>query len=563
MLAAGFEITPLTIGTSLCLFLVASYIHTIIEYKRARAVIGTGKLAPQYPLLLSYLECIACILWDSPGFLRRVTSYCGERVSSRICLIPGLDVHIFQDSETIREIWRNSAKMSTQQVHVYAIKYMFGMPEEIVQLYRADTSGPLPEPRPGSNVLPEHRVHRILNEGTSAGLTGKGLEPLLQRVRKTLIARIRERGPPNHEWMEISDFRKFIHNTLGYSLVEAIFGPSLLSINPEFMDDLYKFNGAIPWLSKGLPYFLIPGAYKIRRKLHQNFRQWYHYARTHFTESSIYEDGDGDPFWGSAWMRQRQKARQGIRDEDASASIDLGVAWASIENITVASSLALTHISKIPNLATRIRQELESDFGQESLQEINLRKLSNSALLSSVYAETLRLHVKSFTVISSPYTDLNLGQYLLPKGSLGLVNSDITHMCNNSWNTKGGSQPVRTFWADRFLVDPPPDSGVSESSPGQPLSAGIREPDEVKVMERKPYFSIEGLEATWIPFGGGQLKCPGRFLAKYLMIFLCALIVQEFDIDVRNDKLQFSTGWYGFGTEVPKRPIQVRMRRKE
>ncbi|PHH89635.1 hypothetical protein CDD83_5619 [Cordyceps sp. RAO-2017] len=71
----------------------------------------------------------------------------------------------------------------------------------------------------------------------------------------------------------------------------------------------------------------------------------------------------------------------------------------------------------------------------------DLRALSSSPLLSSIYAETLRLHVKSFTVVSSPVEDITLGKNMLPKYCIGLVNSHISHTDEQFWNTGDGQQP--------------------------------------------------------------------------------------------------------------------------
>ena len=132
----------------------------------------------------------------------------------------------------------------------------------------------------------------------------------------------------DNEWMEIDDLRRLVHNTVGRSLVNALFGPHILQINSNLMDDLYDFDQALPWFARRIPKFIMPGIYACRSRLHRQFKAWYTYARTHFKESDISEDGDGDPYWGSNWMRERQKALDIIQDDDALAAGDLGVAWA-------------------------------------------------------------------------------------------------------------------------------------------------------------------------------------------------------------------------------------------
>lgn len=209
------------------------------------------------------------------------------------------------------------------------------MTEKTLSRYAADNSGPFPKPYPGSQISPENRIHRIMNEGIDKALTGPGFDPKLQRFRKTLMSRTQLLTPTDGEWIEIPDLHKFIHHTVGLSLIQAIFGPHLVQLNPTFMDDLFEFEHWFPLLAKGVPSFIVPKAYAVRRRLHSHFKRWYAHARENFTESSIDPDGDGDPFWGSEWMRQRQKNLDLLQDEDSLAAGDLGVAWAYVHSTPV------------------------------------------------------------------------------------------------------------------------------------------------------------------------------------------------------------------------------------
>ncbi|OTA63683.1 cytochrome P450 [Hypoxylon sp. EC38] len=560
-----FDKSPLVVflffGVALGILIVLSYAQDNIEYQKAREKDGKEELPPKYPTLVPYLGSILPFLWNCPDFIRRATCYSGKLVSSRVSVGPTWNIYLFQDRDTVKEIWKKSAMMCAGRVHVYACKYLFGMPEKWLSVYAEDNSGQFHKPFPGSNIPPERRMHRILNDGIESALTGPGFDPTLQRFRSIFISQIQNLNAPTGEWIEIKDFRKFIHDTVGLSLVQAIFGPSLLEVNPGFMDDLFEFDKALPWLARGVWSFIMPKPYAIRRRLHQHFKRWYLYARQHFTETSISKDGDGDPFWGSTWMRQRQKILDIIQDDDTLAAGDLGVAWASIANIVSASTMALIHVANDRDLSTRVRDEIKSLTNQHNWAEIDLKRLSTNPFLSSIYAETLRLHVKSFTVVSSPLSDVSLGKYRLPKGDIGLVNSHPAHMDEHFWNTKNGAHPLKSFWADRFLINPAdplsgPRKGAYQNQSPEHLNGQEGSGDG------KPYFSLKGLDGSWIPYGGGQLICPGRFLAKNVMVLTCALLTQEFDVEVLTKRIEFDSRSFGFGTEVPKHTIAVRMKRK-
>ena len=156
-----------------------------------------------------------------------------------------------------------------------------------------------------------------------------------------------------------------------------------------------------------------------------------------------------------------------------------------------------------PDLVHRVREEVAAHFpeGQLHSKETDPKRILNLPLLSSIYAESLRLHIKVFFFASSPHSDVLLDRWKLPRGGLGLVNTDIPHTDISVWNTKNGLHPVDSFWAERFLVDPAdPSSG--------PLSRQFTRSDDAASEEKHEgagqhkYFSTQGLGGSWIPYGG-------------------------------------------------------------
>ncbi|KAK5631973.1 hypothetical protein RRF57_007687 [Xylaria bambusicola] len=548
----------LAIDLVLIILCVLRYIHSALKYRQYRFDLHQ-RLPPTYPSLIPFLEPIILFLWDAPKFLKGATSYAGSLTSTCIHFFPGHKILFFQDPETIQHIWKQSDKFNTVRMRVYAYKYLFGMPKKWASVYEADDSGPFPKPLQGSNVAPEKRIHRFLAEGIDKALTGPGFAPTLSRLQKAYVNQM-SNLEIGQEWSEFEDFRRLIHMTTGQSTIEAIFGPNLVRLNPDFMEDLFQFDRALPWLSKGIPRFIMPTVYRTREKLHDNFVTWYKYARENFQDHLIYKDGDGDPFWGSNWMRQRQKTLAHIQDDITLASSDLGIAWASTENMVRNTVMAMIHILQDKNLVHRVRQELHDSFGDQDIKDIDPKLLGSNPLLSSIYAETLRLHVKTYTIIYSSHSNVPLGRYLLPKSSVGLVNSHFSHMNTDFWNTQNGLHPLDSFWADRFITDPADQS----SGPLSPERRKITTASATQIVSREHsglHFSTDGLDGSWIPYGGGRLMCPGRFLAKNSMIFTFATLVSEFDIEFKVDNIELESKSFGFGTDSPKKPVPFRIRR--
>jgi hypothetical protein len=152
---------------------------------------------------------------------------------------------------------------------------------------------------------------------------------MTHRLARLLSQKINS-TPVSDEWVEYPDILRFVYDFLGTSVIESICGPELLKLNPNFMQDFWNYDKNIPWFGRAVPSFILPEAYRTRKRLLNYLKGWYAYARKNFDESTIGEDGDSDPFWGTEMMRNRQKDLLGAdnQDDDSLASGDLGLLWA-------------------------------------------------------------------------------------------------------------------------------------------------------------------------------------------------------------------------------------------
>ncbi|KAI0517719.1 cytochrome P450 [Xylaria bambusicola] len=224
------------------------------------------------------------------------------------------------------------------------------------------------------------------------------------------------------------------------------------------------------------------------------------------------------------------------------------------------TTMAMIHIFQDKSLAKRVRQELHDSFGDRDVKDIDPKQLAANPLLNSVYAETLRLHVKTYTIIYSSHSNVPLGQYILPRRSVGLVNSHFSHMNPDFWNTYKGRFPLNSFCADRFITDPS-DNSTGPIKPERRKSVAGTSTGKIDPVERSgPYFSTDGLDGSWIPYGGGRLMCPGRFLAKNSIILTLATLVSKFDIEFKLDNIEIESKSFGLGTDSSKALVPFRIR---
>ncbi|OTB00935.1 hypothetical protein M426DRAFT_64973 [Hypoxylon sp. CI-4A] len=389
-----------------------NYAFSVTKYHYTHRKPRAAQVPPTYPSIIPVLGHLALFIWDNAGFFRKVTSYNGKFTSARLSFL-GHDIYLFQHRATIKNIWKMSTLSSPMSIQIYCLKYLFGLSERALAIYRADRSGPHAKPYPGSNVTDENRIDYRTHHEFLRALSGPGLAPTLQRY-KTAFARNLDRlefSSAEDSWNIMDDFQDFFFGNMGASLVESLLGPSLLRLSPTFVENLIEFDNNVPWLARGIPSFIMPKRYRARNRLHEQIKQWHAYARSHFNENSISDDGDGDPFWGSQLVRNRHTILHEVGQSDSDiAATDLGLAFGLVTNTNPTAMMVVWHIFRDPQLLKRVRRELEDLFASESIRSIDPKQLSKASLLSSVYAEVLRLYVNIYVMVSPQHEDSLLGR---------------------------------------------------------------------------------------------------------------------------------------------------------
>lgn len=243
-------------------------------------------------------------------------------------------MYIFQDRETIEKMMKHPSLASPMSIIIVTLRFLFGMPETGLKPYRADDSGPLAKPFPGSNpnLPPEGRIDHLLHNSFNQAFSGPGLAPTTQRFRHALQSKIKAMGIINNtNWSLVDDFFELFGKTAVTALSQAIYGPLLLQMHEDIVDDLWNYDEVLPWLARGIPRILMPGPRRIRDNIRSKLRDWYVHARRDFRDSDVSADGDGDPIWGSRLVRYLHQVlhfERRTHDDNAMASHDLALLWA-------------------------------------------------------------------------------------------------------------------------------------------------------------------------------------------------------------------------------------------
>lgn len=194
---------------------------------------------------------------------------------------------------------------------------------------------------------------------------------------------------------------------------------------------------------------------------------------------------------------------------------------------------------------------------------LNMPKLLTNPLLQSIYSEELRLRNGVIIQRVPVVNNFKIGSWKFPKGNMILASSWHEQRDRSVWNegpVNGEFHSVEDFWAERFIVYPnDPNSGPAK--PGR--DSKLKSKTSIKDGDNRPRFTIDSVTGSYIPYGGGQKICPGRFYAKQEAIGALAMFLTMFDIELEKDDLpQPNLAYFPFGVVPPLGTFPARMRRR-
>ncbi|KAL8994872.1 MAG: hypothetical protein Q9169_005270 [Polycauliona sp. 2 TL-2023] len=514
-------------------------------------------------------------MWSNSGKLVRWASRRSGKQAPFALPLLRTRLYFVQGADNIKALWKCSHTATGNFAQRVFLERMFGMPKEALEVYAADTSGPHLQMYPGSNVPFNDRVDHRTHVALTRLLSGKGLPGFYTRYLTNSIASLENHPSIANDWVQMPDLLRFFQHTFGSALVDALCGPILQTINPQFMDDFIQYDGVISELAMGLPRWCSSG-HRIREKLHRSVLQWHAVARSLSRSSPIDRDTDFEPCWGSEYIRTQQQTFQSLKkfDFNAYAASDLGLLWGANTNLIPTSMWGTLHIFRNPDLLRRVRTEIAQVVNGHpvtSVEQLNVEKLMQTPLLQSIYCETLRLNVDVYVLRYPDHEDLRIGEWVFPKESVVLASTRVAHTDETVWNTgSSGEYPLDEFWADRFLVHPshgrsgPIKGGRPSKATPAPSSECVSDRTAATAASAAPRFSMEGTAGHWFPFGGGDRICPGRHFAKRGFMAACALMVTMFDIEIcaTDTDLIFDPAYCGLGSQRPAKPVAFKIRRR-
>ncbi|PSR84021.1 cytochrome P450 [Coniella lustricola] len=527
---------------------------SFIAHNKRNSAEGTPWTFPYVFPLLRSLPLM--YLWNPKSFVLNPNNFFQSTHPTKVKILHE-EFYVIRGSENVRALFKSSWMCTSIPFVKFALGYAFGLPSAALNLYDKDDSGGGHVPHPDSTVKARNRVDYRVYQSMLQFLEGKGFSPFWHRfadnIAKQLDALYDSSGS---SWDSQADLMELVGNEATIATVNALCGPHLLRLNPNFLHDFWAFDRNLQTYLQGLPQFLAPRAYAARRKVLDAVKKWQQYARKHFDECAVGADGD-DPYWGSSFFRERQKLfleMDGF-DHTAIASEDFGAIWAARNSITAASWIVF-EIYRDPELLVQLRAELDSCVVRraDSRLRFDIDQILRLPLLQAVYAETLRLRMHFYVIRMADRLDINIRDFIIPKRKTIVALTTVAHMDPEVWSTGTNSQhPVDQFWPGRFLKYP------SENK--------NRDAYAKECCTTTPIFSTKGLEGSWIPYGGGPRQCPGRHFAKRQILLTTAMMVSLFDCEISGEgkSIQEDLSLNGFGSGVshPAGKVPFRIRRRE
>ncbi|KAI1368064.1 cytochrome P450 [Xylaria arbuscula] len=512
---------------------------------------------PTFPYVFPFLGSLPiAYLFNPRAYVLNPNNFFQSKQPTRVKIL-NQEFYVVSGVDNLKALFKASSACTSIPFVKFALGHAFGLPARALKLFDKDDSGGNPVPHPHSTVEARNRIDYRVHDSLTRFLEGKGLPSFWNRFAAKITQRLHAmHSRIGADWTYQPDLMKVVGDEATVAILDALCGPYLLALNPDFLESFWNFDRNLQTYLQGIPWFLAPRAYAERKRALNAVKTWQQHARDHFTESSIGADGD-DPFWGCSFFRERQKMfleMDGF-DHAAIASQDFGAIWASRNSVT-ATSWAIFDIYRDPELLASIRAEVDAcrvDAGREDAPPIkfDFDRLFRLPVLQAAYAETLRLRMHFYIIRMPDKVDMRIRDWVIPRKKVIVTATTVAHMDSEVWNTGTNNEhPVDQFWVGRFLRHPTKSADNGRS----------------KLQDHAPAFSAKEVEGGWIPYGGGVRQCPGRHFAKRQILLTIALMVSLFDCDIigegLNAKEDFSLNGFGGGVSHSAGKIPVRIRRR-
>ena len=178
---------------------------------------------------------------------------------------------------------------------------------------------------------------------------------------------------------EMPDFADFVFKQVLSAATTSLYGPHLISLNPDFVDNFAEYISYLPIYVKCYPRWVKARAYTVRDKLLESYKRWHKHALQHSPlddESEVLRN----EYWGCRLMKDRYTyaSKTSGMSADSIAAEDLGMLFASVNILFYTLLLRSNEALFVAPAPTRFLRLSGSAFTSTKMLNYSLESVATS-----------------------------------------------------------------------------------------------------------------------------------------------------------------------------------------
>ncbi|TDZ21502.1 25-hydroxycholesterol 7-alpha-hydroxylase [Colletotrichum orbiculare MAFF 240422] len=462
-------------------------------------------------------------------------------------------LYLIKGGQQVQAMFGKSTVMSPDKFIVMVLRDLQGASEEDVARFVDDKSGRHKVPPSGYEDVPsEQRYWHTLHHFSSTGLAVVENTAQLAGKYTTFLGEVLEQQPLG-EWSTVRLF-EYLRRDMGESAIKSLCGTRFLEVNPDFIEQFWRFDSVSYQVMNGLPQWMDPKPALERDKMVAMSEKFLAEVYDQFGWDGLDPETYWEPTFGCSYVRGVQKwARDTGMTMRTRASFFVLSIFGLNANTVPVTTWCMMELLKDRSLFEAVRAEalqaliIDPKTGKK---DFDARKLVSMPLMQSIYVEVMRLHV-SIGITREVMEDTMLDGYRLRKGALIQAPTNLLHQDDEIWERDG--HKASEFWAERHVR----------------YAAKVDETTGQTTTER--VFVMAGKPSEFFPYGGGVSMCPGRHFAKQEILLTLATLVARFDMELvewthmdgtKSDRAAKDNEKYFLNAAVPPdRDVKIRWKR--
>jgi hypothetical protein len=217
--------------------------------------------------------------------------------------------YIISGAENIQSLFKMSRYLSSDQLERQILVSVFSLSEHDIKIFQQparDDEGKVTDMGKRNRMFDIEKVYQdcLLLPQAANALTGKFMEVFGQVLENACeIPPNPEDNNEEAEWTTVN-FYEWLKGHMFTASTMAFMGSRVLELNPRFAQDFWVFDENMLKLVYGIPRFLARSGHEARDHLVEGAIQWLEDAKS---EGDIGNTEDWDPYFGSRFMREREK----------------------------------------------------------------------------------------------------------------------------------------------------------------------------------------------------------------------------------------------------------------